>query len=272
MMRFQGKNVLVTGAAAGIGLATARAFAREGAAVHLVDRDRPRLEEAASALAASGATVHAHVVDCADGSAVEELAREVFARSGRLDVLHNNAGICIGGPSWEIPVEEWRRIVDINLFGVVHAVRAFVPRLIAQGGGAHIVNTASMAGLVGLPLVAPYCATKFAIVGLSESLAAELAPHGIRVTAVCPGAVRTGLMRASNLRLPGRWPERLEKALSSYGASPDRIALSILDAAQGAGGLSTPASEMLPLWLFKRLSANLYVGAARAATRLALRL
>jgi short-subunit dehydrogenase len=146
-----------------------------------------------------------------------------------------------------------------------------MPYMIAQGGG-HIVNTASMAGLIGLPLVAPYCMTKFAIVGLSEALGAELSVHGICVTAVCPASVRTSLMRSARLELPGPWQKWIHEGLDRYAPRPEALAAAIVSAVLRKQSMVIRATELLPLWLLKRTSIALYQRASRVFTRAAMRL
>lgn len=275
MKDLRGKVVVVTGAASGIGRATALAFARERARVHLVDIDAEALGRTLAELEAlrlPGATLAMHAVDCRDAAAMEELAAEIFRTEGRVDVLHNNAGVCVGGPVEQIKLEDWRWIVDVNLWGVVHGIRAFLPRMIAKGCGGHVVNTASMAGLVGLPYVVPYCTTKAAVIGLSEALDAELAVHAIRVTAVCPGAVRTSVMRSARLELPGPWHQWISKAFDRYSPSPEQLAKRIVRAVVAERSMLLHAGEMAPLWVLKRLSTPLYQQLARWATVGAVRL
>jgi NAD(P)-dependent dehydrogenase (short-subunit alcohol dehydrogenase family) len=265
------KVVVISGAGSGIGLATAQAFAQKGARVHLVDIDGQRLDAAAEKL--SGFQITTHLVDCRDGQAVRQLAEAIYKSDGRVDILHNNAGVCCGGPVSEISLEDWHWSVDVNLWGVIHSIRAFVPRMIEQGGPAHIINTASMAGLVGLPYVAPYCATKFAVVGLSESLAAELAAYDIRVTTVCPGAVATNVLKDGRVNLPGKWFARIQGAVARFGSNPDDVAADILAAVRSGQSLKiTAAGSMLPLWVIKRTSQTIYDRMNRLATRFARKL
>jgi len=273
MKDLRNRVVVVTGAGSGIGRATARAFARAGARLHLVDVDPARVRSAAADLAAfrpSQQAPVAHVVDCADAAGMERLAEQIYATDHRVDVLHNNAGVCVGGPVHELGLDDWRWSLDVNVWGVIHGVHYFVPRMIAQGGGAHLVNTASMAGLIGLPLVAPYCASKFAVVGLSEALAAELAPHGIRVTVVCPAAVRTNVMRDGRLRLPGNWSDRIRRAFDRHSASPDALGEAIVEAVRRDRSLVLWPGHLLPLWLLKRTSMSLYHHTTRQLTAWAL--
>jgi NAD(P)-dependent dehydrogenase (short-subunit alcohol dehydrogenase family) len=197
MESIDGKVAVVTGAASGLGFAMASRFASGGAKVVLADVAAPQLERAASELAAGGAEVLAVPTDVTQPAAVDELARRAFDHFGRVHVVCNNAGLVVGGPTWEIELADWHRLLDVNLWGVVHGVHAFVPRLLEQGEPAHVVNTASMAGVMTLASLAPYVASKHAVVGLSEVLARDLAaveaPIGVSV--VCPGFVPTRLGR-----------------------------------------------------------------------------
>ncbi len=268
MRRFRDSVVVVTGAGSGIGEAIAHAFAEQGAAVHVVDVDEHRAHRVARDLALGGAQAFAHVADVRDPAALERVADEVYARHGRTDVLVNNAGVGHGGLVQEIALEDWKWVLDTNLWGVIHGVHAFVPRMIDQGGDAHIVNTASLAGLIGIPTMAPYCASKFAVVGLSESLGAELAPHRIRVTAVCPGVIATDIVRA------GKFGEaiagtraRIEAYYQKRGIKPERVARDVVRAVRSDRPLQLTIGAAYPaLWL-KRLSPRLFRGAASLLAR-----
>ncbi|HBP0042057.1 SDR family NAD(P)-dependent oxidoreductase [Pseudomonas aeruginosa] len=196
MHEFSNKTVVITGAASGLGLAMARVFLREGMRVVLGDLPGPALDAARDSLAGLAGEVLAIPVDVSDADSVEALARQVDAIDGA-DILCNNAGITGDRPrnSWEHDPGNWRRVLDVNLMGVIHGLHSFVPRLLRQGRPAHIVNTASMGGLLAIPYIAPYVAAKSALVAVSESLALELAGEGagIGVSVLCPGLVRTGL-------------------------------------------------------------------------------
>jgi NAD(P)-dependent dehydrogenase (short-subunit alcohol dehydrogenase family) len=195
MQDLTGKVAVVTGGASGIGLALAERFAAEGMRVVLADIDEPRLREVEARLTESGADVGAVTCDTSSEAAVEDLARATLERFGAAHLLCNNAGITGVGDAWRGPIEVWRRTVDINLYGVVHGIRAFLPIMEDQGEG-HIVSTASMAGLTALPGAAPYNATKHAVVALSEGLFLELQATGspVGVSVLCPGFVKTRLM------------------------------------------------------------------------------
>jgi len=263
---FRDKTAVVTGAGSGLGRAIARALAREGADVHIVDVNRERIREVENELRAAGAPIEAHVTNVADPDAMMRLADRVFESRGRVDLLFNNAGVCAGGPVESLRLEDWRWSIDVNLYGVIHGLMAFVPRMIGQGGKSVIVNTASMAGLVGFPYMAPYSASKFAVVGLGESLASELAPHGIHVLTVCPGAVATNVIRDGRIALPGDYLGRVERFFNRQAADPDRTASRILKAVRRRKTLLVMSGSFWPLYVIKRISSSLYVAVFRILT------
>lgn len=185
---------IITGAASGIGQALASALVTRGDTVVVADVDGDGAERVAGELARRGpGAATPAAVDVRDAGAVQAVVDQVRDRYGRLDVMVNNAGIGVGGDTRELLLAHWDRVIDVNLRGVVHGVHAAYPVMIAQQSG-HIVNTASLAGLLPAPGLTPYAMTKHAVVGLSLSLRAEAAAYGIRVTAVCPGVVDTPIL------------------------------------------------------------------------------
>ena len=197
MQELGGKVAVITGGASGIGRAMAQRFAAEGMKLVLADIDEVTMRSTYAALAEGGADVHTVVCDTSSEVEVQSLADEAVRRFGGAHVLCNNAGVVGKGDAWRGPMANWQWVVGINLYGVVHGIRAFLPILEDQGEG-HIVNTASMAGLVAVPGEAPYNVTKAAVVALSEGLFIELATTGspVRVSALCPGFVKTNLMQS----------------------------------------------------------------------------
>ncbi len=207
MQHLDGKVAVVTGAASGIGLAMAQRFAREGMKLTLVDIEAGALEEAAAELASGGADVFAQRVDVSDADSMDGLAQAVLDRFGAVHLVCNNAGVATGGPIWDLTTADWEFAMRPNLWGVIHGVRVFTKHLIAQDEG-HIVNTASLAGLVSLPGIGPYNVTKHAVVTLSETLHGELAALGskVGVSVLCPGFVSTRLWESDR-----NWPEDLPR-------------------------------------------------------------
>jgi NAD(P)-dependent dehydrogenase (short-subunit alcohol dehydrogenase family) len=205
MRDLTGKVAVVTGAASGIGLAVSRRLGADGMRVMMADVEEPALAAAAKELAADGIEAAAAVTDVRSAQSVDDLASATLDRFGAVHVVCNNAGVAGGGPSWDVPLPVWEWVLGVNLFGVVHGIRSFLPHLLAQGEG-HIVNTASVAGLLAAPWMAPYNASKHAVVGVSESLHHELAALGsaVGVSVLCPGFVRTQIAEASR-----NWPASL---------------------------------------------------------------
>lgn len=186
--RLEGRKIIITGGAAGIGLSTARALLREGAAVALLDLDGAAAQASARALASDGGQAFGVACDVTDAASVERAAAAAREALGTIDGLFNNAGIADFGSVHSSTPESWQRVWAVNVTGTMLMSRAVLPEMIAAARGA-IVNVGSVAGLVGIPGMAAYCAAKGAIVNLTRQMAAEYAKHGIRVNCVCPGTV-----------------------------------------------------------------------------------
>lgn len=233
--RFAGKLVLVTGAGSGIGRSTALAFAAEGADVLAADIDAGTAAATAHAARGLGAEAHHHQVDVADPAALRKLAASVIAEHGVPDVVVANAGIGMSGGFLDTGEDDWRRVVDVNLLGVVYTLRAFASHLVERGRGGQLVVTASAAAFTPWPSLTAYAATKAAVLSLAQSMRTELAPHGIGVTAVCPGLIATNIISTTRFAGQDDATERRMRAETdavfrrrNYG--PDRVAKAILKA------------------------------------------
>jgi NAD(P)-dependent dehydrogenase (short-subunit alcohol dehydrogenase family) len=195
MDQLAGQTAVVTGAANGIGLAIVEAFVGEGMRVVMADVDEVHLGAQAARLRNQGADIHAVPVDVRDSDAVDRVGRAAIERFGTLHVAVNNAGVVMMGNSWEITLEEWHRVLDIDLWGVIHGIRTFVPLILASGQEGHVVNIASMAAVLPMSQVGPYTVAKHGVLGLSDVLRAEFealaAPVGVSV--VMPGLIRTSM-------------------------------------------------------------------------------
>lgn len=243
MQDFKGKVAVITGGASGIGLALGTACAAQGMRVVLADVEAEALDEAATSFGAD-VEVEAVVCDVSDGAQVEALRDQALGRFGAVHLVVNNAGVSAGGPTWEHSVSDWEWVLGVNLWGVIHGVRAFTPLLIEQGEG-HIVNTASMAGLISAPHMAAYTVSKHAVVALSETLYSDLhlagAPVGVSV--LCPGWVRTRIHEADRNRPEGAGgadPSGEQEGFSDFAATliaggldPAEVAGAVVDAVRG---------------------------------------
>jgi NAD(P)-dependent dehydrogenase (short-subunit alcohol dehydrogenase family) len=198
-----GKTAFITGGAAGIGLSIAKALAVRGANIMLADLDSARLQDAAAIISALGAEVDITLCDVADEAMVRASAEATIERFGKVHIVANNAGVATGGMAGSTPIRDWRWVVDINLMGVVHGTEIFMPLIRSHGEGGHILNTASMAGHVASKGMSPYHATKFAVVGYSEALHAELADSNVGVSVLCPAWVKTGIHTSAFSRPSG---------------------------------------------------------------------
>jgi len=193
MRELSGKTAFITGGASGIGLELGRAFAKAGMKVMLADVETGALDQVVTSLRDIAPDIRGVHCDVADPENVERAAKATYDAFGHVHVVCNNAGVAAGGGIDNISLDSWRWVIDVNLMGVVHGIRTFLPHLRAHGEGGHIVNTASMAGMNGGLGFGPYTASKFAVVAMSEGLSMQLKPHGIGVSVLCPSFVRTAI-------------------------------------------------------------------------------
>ena len=202
---FEGKVAVITGAASGIGLAIAHRCAQEGMKVVLADVEQAALSQAAGELKEAGAEVLAVVTDVSQAADMAALARQTRDTFGGVHLLCNNAGVGAGSTAWDSSLNDWAWVLGVNLWGIIHGLREFVPLMLAQGGEGYIVNTASLAGLISYHASAPYHASKHAVVALSEKLYYDMAAQGgrIKVSVLCPGWVNTQIMDSDRNRPPG---------------------------------------------------------------------
>ncbi|MDE2253286.1 MAG: SDR family oxidoreductase [Betaproteobacteria bacterium] len=236
--KLTGRHVVITGGGAGIGLRTARTLVREGAAVALLDRDGAVAESAARALRAEGADAHGFVCDVTDAPSVSRAVEAAHAALGAIDGLFNNAGIAGFGAVHDSTLESWKSVWDVNVLGTFLASKAVLPEMVGAKRGA-IVNVGSVAGLVGIPNMAAYCAAKGAIVNLTRQMGAEYAKHGVRVNCVCPGTVAETAMGRSLLGSDTS-EEAMNRRLAKYPigrfGTPDDIAEAVAFLLSDAAG------------------------------------
>jgi len=225
---------VVTGGGSGIGRALVDVFAREGARIVVADVDEASAAEVADAVRKRGGTALAVRTDVSDRGQVQALADRAFGELGAVDVLCNNAGVAIWGPLEDATHQDWQWVLGVNLWGVIHGLEAFLPRMIASGRRGHVVNTASMAGLLATRGLGVYNTSKYAVVGLSETLVKDLAPHGIGVSVLCPLGVATRI-RASDRNRPAHLRNASARAvapmeLDGSTLAPEAVAEMVLSA------------------------------------------
>ena len=262
--------VSVTGAGSGIGRETALAFAREGAELVVSDIDEASVKETAAQIAARGGVAHAYTLDVADADAVERFAEEICAEHGVPDIVVNNAGVGQAGAFLDTPPEQWDRVLDVNLGGVVNGCRAFAKRLVERGTGGHIVNVASMAAYAPLQSLNAYCTSKAAVYMFSDCLRAELDAAGIGLTTICPGLIDTNIVHTARFDAPagkrthaaGR-RKQLEKMFAARHYGPDKVAKAIIVAVKKNKPIRPVAPEAYLLYGTSRLAPQALRSTAR---------
>ena len=270
---FDGKTALVTGAASGIGRATALAFARAGADLVLCDVDEKGLAVTQADARALGRDVFARKVDVSDAAAMQAFADEVHATRDGIDILVNNAGVGLGGGFLDTTLDDWKWILGINVWGVIHGCHAFIPKMVARKRG-HVVIVSSAAGYSPSAMLVAYSTTKFAVLGLAENLRLELEPHGLGVTAICPGIINTPITKNSRLRGKAAKPgaqERMAKFYEKRNYTPEKVADGILSAVAKNRAVAPISPEAWGLYLLKRFSPGMFDTISHAIAKKAIR-
>ncbi|WP_067546269.1 SDR family NAD(P)-dependent oxidoreductase [Nocardia crassostreae] len=263
--------VVVTGAGSGIGRGTARAFARTGAQVVIADVDRAGASETVRQIEDFGGRAAAYGLDVSDTNALELFAEWVRLEQGVPDVVVNNAGILVGGPFLDIPVEDFERIMDVNLMAMIHGSRIFAQHMIDRGRGGHIVNVSSMGAFAPYRLGTPYCVTKYAAKHFSDCIRAELAPHRIGVTVVCPGLIASNLAETASMsgvtdRQADVIREVVARGMALIAMDPDKAGQRIVSAVRKNRALRMIRLESYASYGLSRLSPTAQRAVMRAAT------
>lgn len=248
--------VIITGGASGIGRALAEELAGRGASIIIADLQIDLAREVAAGINSRGGRAEAFILDVTDAIAVKNLIEDVFKKHGRLDYMFNNAGIAIFGEAIQYSHEDWEKVLKVNLHGVVHGVEAAYPIMIRQGFG-HIVNTASMAGLIVTPYLLSYVTTKYAVVSLSKTLRVEARPYGVKVSVVCPGVIRTPIMDGGKfgkmlLDVPDAVIAKMERYFRPM--APDIFARKVIDKVAKNRGIIIVPSWWRFFWWVGRFS------------------
>lgn len=261
MEHFKDKVAIVTGGASGIGRALCEELGRRGALVIVADINAEGTQQVASAINTTGGRARAARLDVSQAEDVQKLVDETASEQGRLDYMFNNAGIDIGGELRDMGLEHWRRVVGINQWGIIYGTIAAYSIMVRQGAG-HIINTASLAGLIPIPMETAYSATKYAVVGLSTSLRAEAAALGVKVSVVCPGFVKTRFYETSEHINLDR--ERLLALIPGLVyTTPERFARAVLRRVMRNRAIITVGVLVRFLWCLYRLAPRLFIWGQR---------
>lgn len=266
---FRGKKCLITGAASGIGRATALALAARGAELYLTDRDEVGLAQTVDDAKALGAEVAAHrALDISDYDQVAAFAADIHAAHSSMDVVMNIAGVSAWGTVDQLTHQHWRSMIDVNLMGPIHVIETFMPPMVQARRGGHLVNVSSAAGIVALPWHSAYSASKYGLRGLSEVLRFDLARHRIGVSVVVPGAVKTGLVQTVQIAGVDREDPNVQKwvdRFAGHAISPEKAADKILAGMQRNRFLIYTSADIRALYAFKRVAWWPYSVAMRQA-------
>ncbi len=256
MSKLDGKRAVITGAASGLGRALATTLAREGWKVGIVDINDARARETLEMVEQAGGSGEVFHADVTSPQEVKAVAGHFFASWGGVDLLINNAGVIVIGLVGDIPLEDWRHVYDVNFWGMLYGCHEFIPRMKAQGGG-HIVNVASSAGLLSSPEMSPYNSTKAAVISLSETIRADVAPYNIGVTVACPMVFNTNLLES--LRCTEEWEsDFFYCAFENARMHRDEVARRIIEAVKKNKLYVVPQFTGKVFWLNKRLTPNTF--------------
>jgi NADP-dependent 3-hydroxy acid dehydrogenase YdfG len=254
-----GKKVFITGAASGIGRSTAIAMAKAGGRLFLTDINQEGINQTCSVIKNAGGEVClARAFNVSDYQAMAAFAKEVHEGYGPLDILVNVAGIALFSQVEDMKHGDWEKVINVNLWGVIHGIECFVPEMIRADRGGHIVSVASTAGIIGLPWHAVYAGTKHAVVGISEVLRYDLRKHHIDVSVVCPGAVKTGMVHSADIHANSGSTDKLRKYFLKLALPPERVADIIMNAIRKRQFLVITSFDIKLLFFFKRYLFPLY--------------